>query len=101
MHSFAREDLLPHLETHLRCKCLVVNVTIFIVVKAGTMHVERKHRYYRDINLSYVTSLNQHHVICLFPMFNPTPDDGCAGDFVVASNAGYPIGPIGHALGTR
>ena len=40
--------------------------------------------------LSYVAGPDQHHVICLFPMFSPTPDDGCAGDFVVASHTGLP-----------
>ena len=90
MYSFAREVLIPHLETHLGCKCPVVNVTTFIVVKAGTVDVEKKQCWHRDINLSYVAGPDQHHVICLFPMFSPTPDDGCAGDFVVASHTGLP-----------
>ena len=42
MYSFAREVLIPHLETHLGWKCPVVNVTTFIVVKAGTVDVEKK-----------------------------------------------------------
>ena len=54
MYSFAREVLIPHLETHLGWKCPVVNVTTFIVVKAGTVDVEKKHYWHRDINLSYV-----------------------------------------------
>ena len=54
------------------------------------MYVEKKQCWHRDINLSYATGLDQHHVICLFPMFCPTPDDGCAGDFVVASHTGLP-----------
>ena len=29
-------------------------------------------------------------MICLFLMFNPAPNDGCAGDFVVASHTGLP-----------
>ena len=41
MYSFAREVLIPHLETHLGWKCPVVNVTTFIVVKAGTVDVEK------------------------------------------------------------
>ena len=90
MYSFAREVLIPHLETHLGWKCPVVNVTTFIVVKAGTVDVEKKQCWHRDINLSYVAGPDQHHVICLFPMFSPTPDDGCAGDFVVASHTGLP-----------
>ena len=75
MYSFAREVLIPHLETHLGWKCPVVNVTTFIVVKAGTVDVEKKQCLHRDINLSYVAGPDQHHVICLFPMFSPTPDD--------------------------
>ena len=67
-----------------------MNVTTFIVVKAGTVDVEKKQCWHRDINLSYVAGPDQHHVICLFPMFSPTPDDGCAGDFVVASHTGLP-----------
>ena len=90
MYSFAREVLIPHLETHLGWKCLVVNVTTFIVVKAGTVDVEKKQCWHRDINLSYVAGPDQHHVICLFPMFSPTPNDGCARDFVVASHTGLP-----------
>ena len=90
MYSFAREVLIPHLETHLGWKCPVVNVTTFIVVKAGTVDVEKKQCWHRDINLSYVAGPDQHHVICLFPMFSPTPDDGCVGDFVVASHTGLP-----------
>ena len=90
MYSFAREVLIPHLETHLGWKCPVVNVTTFIVVKAGTVDVEKKQCWHRDINLSYVAGPDQHHVFCLFPMFSPTPDDGCAGDFVVASHTGLP-----------
>ena len=90
MYSFAREVLIPHLETHLGWKCPVVNVTTFIVVKAGTVDVEKKQCWHRDINLSYVAGPDQHHVICLFPMFCPTPDDGCAGDSVVASHTGLP-----------
>ena len=42
MYSFAREVLIPHLETHLGWKCLVVNVTTFFVVKAGAVDVEKK-----------------------------------------------------------
>ena len=42
MYSFAREVLIAYLETHLGWKCPVVNVTTFIVVKAGTVDVERK-----------------------------------------------------------
>ena len=76
MYSFAREVLIPHLETHLGWKCPVVNVTTFIVVKAGTVDVEKKQCWHRDINLSYVAGPDQHHVICLFLMFSPTPDDG-------------------------
>ena len=79
MYSFAREVLIPHLETHLGWKCPVVNVTTFIVVKAGTVDVEKKQCWHCDINLSYVAGPDQHHVICLFPMFSPTPDDGCVG----------------------
>ena len=90
MYSFAREVLIPHLKTHLGWKCPVVNGTTFIVVKAGTVDVEKKQCWHRDINLSYVVGPDQHHVICLFPMFSPTPDDGCAGDFVVASHTGLP-----------
>ena len=44
MYSFAREVLIPHLETHLGWKCPVVNVTTFIVVKAGTVDVKKKQR---------------------------------------------------------
>ena len=51
---------------------------------------KKKQCWHRDINLSYVTGPDQHHVICLFPMFCPTPDDGCAGDFVVTSHTGLP-----------
>ena len=90
MHSFAREVLIPHLETHLGWKCPVVNVTTFIVVKAGTFDVDKKQCWHRDINLSYVTGPDQHHGICLFVMFRPTPDDGFAGDFVVASHTSLP-----------
>ena len=36
------------------------------------------------------TGPDQHHVICLFPMFHPTTNDGCAGDIVVASHTGLP-----------
>ena len=54
------------------------------------MDVEKKKCLHRDINLSYVTGPDQHHVICWFPMLCPTPDDGCAGDFVVASHTGLP-----------
>ena len=104
MYSFAREVLIPHLETHLGWNCPVVNVITFIVVKAGTVDVEKTECWHRDINLSHVTGPDQHHVICLFPMFRPTSDDGCAGDFVDASHMhgpprpldGGPIGPIGH-----
>ena len=42
MYNFAREVLVPHLETHLGWNCPVVNVTTFIVVKAGTVDVEKK-----------------------------------------------------------
>ena len=42
MYSFAREVLIPHLETHLGWKCPVVNVTSLIVVKAGTVDVKKK-----------------------------------------------------------
>ena len=42
MYSFAREVLIPHLETHLGWNYPVVNVTTFIVVKAGTVDVEKK-----------------------------------------------------------
>ena len=91
MHNFARELLVPHLETHLGWKCPVVNVTTFILVKAGTVDVEKKQCCHRDIILSNVTGPYHHHnVICLSPMFSPTPDDGSAGDFVVASNMGLP-----------
>ena len=51
---------------------------------------KKKQCWHRDINLSYVTGPDQHHVICLFPMFSPHPDDCCAGDFVVASQKGLP-----------
>ena len=47
MYSFAREVLIPHLETHLGWKCPVVNVTTFIVVKAGTVHVEKNRRFFQ------------------------------------------------------
>ena len=90
MYSFAREVLIPHLETHLGWNYPVVNVTTFIVVKAGTVDVENKPCWHRDINLSSVTGPDHHHVICFFPMFCPTPDDGCAEDFVVASHTGLP-----------
>ena len=90
LHSFAREVFIPHLETHLGWNCPVVNVTTFIVVKAGIVDVEKIQCWHRDINLSYVTGPDQHHVICWFPMFHPTPSDGCAGDFVVASHTGLP-----------
>ena len=86
IHSFAREVLVPQLETHFGWKCPVVNVTTFIVVKAGTVDVAKKQCWHRDINLNYGTGPEQSHVICLFPMFCPTPDDGCAGDFAVASH---------------
>ena len=39
MYSFAREVLIPHLETHFGRKCPVLNVTTCIVVKAGTKDV--------------------------------------------------------------
>ena len=81
MYSFARAVLIPHLEPHLGWKRPVVNVTTCIVVKAGTVDVGKNKCGHRDINLSYVTGPDQHHVICLFPMFSPTPDDGCAGDW--------------------
>ena len=51
---------------------------------------KKKQCWHRDINLSFFTAPDQHHVICLFPMFSPTPDEGCAGDFVVASRTGLP-----------
>ena len=60
LHSSAREVLIPVLETHLGWNCQVVNVTTFIVVKAGTVDVEKKQCSHREINLSY----RQHHVIC-------------------------------------
>ena len=90
MHNFAREALTPHLETQLGWKCPVMNVTTFIVVKAGTVDVEKKQCWHRDINLSYVTGPDRHHVVFWFPMFNPTPNDGCARYFVVASHTGLP-----------
>ena len=61
-------------------------ITTFIVVKAGTVDVQKKQWWHRDINLSYVTGPEQHHIMCLFPMFCPTLDDGCAGDVLVASH---------------
>ena len=67
-----------------------MNVTTFMVVKAGTADVEKKQCWHRDINLSHVTGPDHHHVICLFPMLSPTPDDGSVGDFVVASYMGHP-----------
>ena len=42
MYSLAREVLISHLETHLGWNSLVVNVTTFNVVKAGTKDVEKK-----------------------------------------------------------
>ena len=67
MYSFAREVLIPHLETHLGWKCPVVNATTSFVVKAvnvnGIVDVEKKQCWHRDINLSYVTGPDQHHVI--------------------------------------
>ena len=86
MHNFARDVLIRHLETHLGWKCPVVNVTTSIVVKAGTLDVEKNQCWHRDINLSYVTGPDQHHVVCFFPMFSPAPDDGLAGYLVVASH---------------
>ena len=44
--------------------------------------------WHPDITLSYVTVPDQHHLICLFPMFHSTPNDGFAGDFVVSSHMG-------------
>ena len=49
---------------------------------------KKKQCWHRDIILNYVTGPDQRHVICLFRMFSPTPDDGFAGDFVVASHTG-------------
>ena len=51
---------------------------------------KKKQCWHRDFNLSYVSGPDQQHVICWFPMFCPTPDDGCARDFVVASRTGLP-----------
>ena len=90
LHCFAREVLMPHLETHLGWNYLFLNVTTFIVVTAGTPDVEKQQCWHRDINLSHVTGPDQHHVLSLFPMFQPTPNNGCAGDFIVASHTGLP-----------
>ena len=42
LKKIAREVCIPHLETHLGGNCPVVNVTTFIVVKAGTVDMEKK-----------------------------------------------------------
>ena len=90
MYRFAREVFIPYLETLRGWKCPVVNLTTFGVVKATTVDVQKKQCWHRDIYLSHVTGPDQHHVICLFPVFSPTPDDGCGGDFVAPSHRGLP-----------
>ena len=71
MYSFAREVPIPHLETYLSWKCPVVHVTTFIVVKAGTVDVEKKQCWHRDINLSYMLPARTNTM--LFACFRCSP----------------------------
>ena len=95
MYNFAREVLIPHLETNLGWKCPVVNVTTFI----GTIvDVEKKQCWHRDISLSYVTGPDQHHPRCSgpHPMMVVLGILCCITHGPPRPLGGGPIGPIGH-----